>query len=103
MCSLASRVEAGCGYHRPGQHLVVDGAEEVRRNVFCAVLAWSRVRFVRFGPDQTRATTLALLQLNAVVGRFATLADVVNHYDRQFGLHLSAQEKSDLVEYLKSL
>ena len=36
-------------------------------------------------------------------GRFATLADVVDHYDRQFGLHLSAQEKSDLVEYLKSL
>lgn len=36
-------------------------------------------------------------------GRFATLADVVDHYDLQFGLHLSAQEKSDLVEYLKSL
>ena len=32
-----------------------------RRNVFCAVLAWSHVRFVRFGPDQRRATTLALL------------------------------------------
>lgn len=36
-------------------------------------------------------------------GRFATLLDVVNHYDMQFGLHLSAREKSDLVEYLKSL
>jgi cytochrome c peroxidase len=36
-------------------------------------------------------------------GRFATLLDVVNHYDMQFALHLSAQEKSDLVEYLKSL
>ncbi|MBS0367317.1 MAG: hypothetical protein JSR67_16000 [Proteobacteria bacterium] len=36
-------------------------------------------------------------------GRFATLQDVVNHYDLQFGLHLSAQQKSDLVEYLKSL
>jgi hypothetical protein len=36
-------------------------------------------------------------------GRFATLMDVVNHYDSQFGLHLSAEEKSDLVEYLKSL
>jgi transposase len=45
----------------PGQHLVVDWAEEGGRNVFCAVLAWSRIRFVRFGPDQTRATTLALL------------------------------------------
>jgi hypothetical protein len=36
-------------------------------------------------------------------GRFATLLDVVNHYDSQLGLHLSAREKSDLVEYLKSL
>jgi hypothetical protein len=45
----------------PGQYLVIDWAEEAGRNVFCAVLAWSRVRFVRFGTDQTRATTLALL------------------------------------------
>ena len=36
-------------------------------------------------------------------GRFATLRDVVDHYDMQFGLHLSEQEKTDLVEYLKSL
>jgi len=36
-------------------------------------------------------------------GRFATLADVVNHYNLQFGLHLSAQDTADLVEYLKSL
>jgi transposase len=45
----------------PGQYLVIDWAEQAGRNVFCAVLAWSRVRFVRFGPDQTRPTTLALL------------------------------------------
>lgn len=36
-------------------------------------------------------------------GRFATLLDVVNHYDLQLGLHLSTQEKSDLVQYLNSL
>ncbi len=36
-------------------------------------------------------------------GRFATLADVVNHYDGFFSLHLTDQQKSDLVEYLKSL
>jgi len=36
-------------------------------------------------------------------GRFATLLDVVNHYDSCFNLGLSAQEKSDLVQYLKSL
>jgi mono/diheme cytochrome c family protein len=35
-------------------------------------------------------------------GRFATLMDVVNHYDGCFKLGLSAQQKSDLVEYLKS-
>jgi hypothetical protein len=36
-------------------------------------------------------------------GRFATLLDVVNHYDTHFGLGLTNEEKSDLVEYLKSL
>ncbi|HVY80102.1 MAG TPA: hypothetical protein VG994_03900 [Steroidobacteraceae bacterium] len=36
-------------------------------------------------------------------GRFATLLDVVDHYDRFFHLGLTAQEKHDLVEYLKSL
>jgi cytochrome c2 len=36
-------------------------------------------------------------------GRFATLLDVVNHYDQWFGLGLRDQQKSDLVEYLKSL
>jgi mono/diheme cytochrome c family protein len=36
-------------------------------------------------------------------GRFATLGDVVNHYDRHFALRLSDQEKRDLIEYLKSL
>jgi len=36
-------------------------------------------------------------------GRFATLRDVVEHYDRFFNLGLSEQEKKDLVEYLLSL
>jgi hypothetical protein len=36
-------------------------------------------------------------------GRFPTLLDVVNHYDIQFKIGLSQQEKLDLVEYLKSL
>jgi hypothetical protein len=36
-------------------------------------------------------------------GRFATLMDVVNHYDTLFNLGLTDQEKADLVEYLKSL
>jgi hypothetical protein len=36
-------------------------------------------------------------------GRFATLLDVVNHYDSFKKLNLTEQEKKDLVEYLKAL
>jgi hypothetical protein len=36
-------------------------------------------------------------------GRFATLLDVVNHYNTFFSLSLTDAEKSDLIEYLKSL
>jgi len=36
-------------------------------------------------------------------GRFPTLAAVINHYDAHFSLGLSAGEKRDLAEYLKSL
>jgi hypothetical protein len=35
-------------------------------------------------------------------GRFPTLLDVVDHYDSCFKLGLSAQQKGDLVQYLKS-
>jgi hypothetical protein len=36
-------------------------------------------------------------------GRFATLMDVMNHYDRLLHLGLTTQEKQDVIEYLKSL
>lgn len=36
-------------------------------------------------------------------GRFATLMDVINHYNNCKKLNLSDSEKNDLVEYLKSL
>jgi cytochrome c peroxidase len=36
-------------------------------------------------------------------GRFATLMDVVNHYNNHQKLQLTEQEKKDLVEYVKSL
>ncbi len=45
----------------PGEHLVVDWASDGGWEVFCAVLAWSRYRFVRLATDQTRVTTLRLL------------------------------------------
>jgi hypothetical protein len=36
-------------------------------------------------------------------GRFATLLDVVDHYDKLGHLNLTVQDKRDLVEFLKSL
>jgi cytochrome c peroxidase len=36
-------------------------------------------------------------------GSAADLLAVVNHYDALFGLNLSAHQKADLVEFLKSL
>jgi hypothetical protein len=36
-------------------------------------------------------------------GRFPTLDAVIEHYDSCFGLRLEAREKSDLVQFLKSL
>ena len=36
-------------------------------------------------------------------GRFATLLDVVNHYDRHFNLRLGEEEKRDLAAFVASL
>ena len=57
------------GHHRgrrpavwsPGEHLVIDWGAEGGLHVFCAVLAWSRFRFVRFAADERAETTLGLL------------------------------------------
>jgi transposase len=57
------------GHHRgrrpavwsPGEHLVIDWGAEFGLHVFCAVLAWSRFRFVRFAADERAETTLAML------------------------------------------
>jgi transposase len=64
-CKQARRT----GHHRgrrpaiwsPGEHLVIDWGAEGGLHVFCAVLAWSRVRFVRFAADERAETTLAML------------------------------------------
>lgn len=49
----------------PGEVLAIDWGVEVlagrRVHVFCAVLGWSRFRFVRFAADEQQATTLAML------------------------------------------
>ena len=36
-------------------------------------------------------------------GRFGTLSDVINHYNDHFSLNLTASEKRDLEQYLRSL
>jgi transposase len=45
----------------PGEHLVIDWGVLGGLHVFCAVLAWSRVRFVRFAADERAVTTMSLL------------------------------------------
>jgi hypothetical protein len=45
----------------PAQHLVIDWGSERGLHVFCAVLAGSRFRFVRFAADERSETTLAML------------------------------------------
>ncbi len=45
----------------PGEHLVIDWGVLGGLHVFCAVLAWSRVRFVRFADNERAETTLGLL------------------------------------------
>lgn len=47
----------------PGETLVIDwgSLSGTGIHVFCAVLAWSRIRFVRYARDETAATTFALL------------------------------------------
>ncbi len=68
---LVAAVKAAwrAGHHRgrrpavwtPGDTLVIDWGSEGGLHVFCAVLAWSRFRFVRFAADEKAATTLGLL------------------------------------------
>lgn len=45
----------------PGETLMIDWGVLDGVHVFCAVLAWSRFRFVRFAADEKAATTLGLL------------------------------------------
>jgi len=45
----------------PGDTLVIDWGVLAGVHVFCAVLAWSRIRFVRFADNERADTTLAML------------------------------------------
>src|SRR5438034_9747682 len=64
------------------------------------------VRASRLKNHQYRTTPLRALSQHPPYfhdGSAATLADVVEHYNRVLGLGLSDTQKADLVEYLKSL
>ena len=68
---LVAEVKAAwrAGHHRgrrpavwtPGDTLVIDWGSVGGLHVFCAVLAWSRVRFVRFAANEKSETTLRML------------------------------------------
>ena len=49
------------GVWAPGEVLVIDWGVEAGLHVFCAVMAFSRWRFVRFAADERAATTLEML------------------------------------------
>jgi transposase len=49
------------GVWLPGETLIIDWGTLAGLHVFCAVLAWSRVRFIRFADNERSTTTLALL------------------------------------------
>jgi transposase len=49
------------GVWLPGETLIIDWGTLGGLHVFCAVLAWSRVRFIRFADNERAATTLELV------------------------------------------
>ena len=49
------------GVWTPGETLIIDWGVQAWLHVFCAVLAWSRFRFVRFTSDERAATTFGRL------------------------------------------
>lgn len=84
-------------YTEPGWNLHT--AEEIGIDAFQAI---------RGPEDRYRTTPLAGVWTRTTGGfyhdgRFSTLRDVVDHYDQHFGLGLNMREKTDLVEFLKSI
>lgn len=64
MSSLCSGLSANLGHYSVAvdKYLVMDWAEAAPGLfVFCAVLAYSRWRFVRVAADQKASTTLAMI------------------------------------------
>jgi transposase len=93
--------------HSPGEHLVIDWAEVGRWKIFCAVLGWSRVRFVRIAFDQTTDTTLRLLAecleeigANQVVPNAAFVRFATHYGFRPDWCEAGDPQSKELVEHL---
>jgi len=103
------RNEAGCASCHQGPHFtdVLSGPD--RRIPFlhdAAEVGMDPAYAARSATGKYRTTPLRGLLQHAPYfhdGSAPDLPAVVDHYDRQFGLNLTAAEKADLVEYLKSL
>jgi len=71
---------------------VIDWGTEGGLHVFCAVLAWSRFRFVRFAADEKAASTLGLLAECFEVLGFTPRRIYVRAIRRDQGLTLCGAE-----------
>ena len=54
-------------------------------------------------PSSLKGRSRAGMPASRTLESAATLASVVDHYERALRLHLAASQKHDLIEYLKSL
>ena len=71
------------------------------------VAARAKLGHKRDPVDRITPGSASTIPGRALAGRplphHATLAEVVEHYDRHFGLRLTEQEKIALIEFLKSI
>ena len=103
------RQEAGCAscHKRPNFTDVLDGPKRAEPFLHDpAEVGMDPGYAERSATGKYRTTPLRALWQHAPYfhdGSAPDLMSVVNHYDRLFALQLTAAQKSDLVEYLKSL
>ncbi len=103
------RNEAGCATCHQGPTFTDVLSGPTRRVPFLhdpAEVGMDPAYAARTATGQYRTTPLRGLWQHAPYfhdGSAPDLLAVVNHYDQLFALHLTAKQKADLVEYLKSL
>jgi hypothetical protein len=103
------RKEARCSSCHQGQHFtdVLSGPDPTIPVLHDAIEVGMDPAYAqRSATRQYRTTPLRGLFQHAPYfhdGSARNLAEVVEHYDNLFGLNLTAAQKADLVEYLKSL